>query len=646
MFGALFAKEWKERSGLLFFGLGIFAAYLLAYFGLAEKRDLLEGLTYALLLLFFPFEALLLGSSGFETELRNDAWAYILSRPVAKPVLWLVKYASLLGMLAVLWAAFGVMWLAVPGFGELVGGNRLLLGVSLGAGFPWLSLLLSVFLFTVAFTLSMLSARPFSTLFASLIVGVGLAGLVYGSLGSAAAGRLLLFAPRKAQGALLASLGLMSLAFASASILTFVRTDFSQPRKKAAGFAKWVTAFVILALAATAAQAVWTRDPRERFAYWIGTSEGAPFFTTERGVFRYSETRDKIQWVAKGRALSGSWPVMSKGKMAYVAYDIKGQREVGEELWIASTDGSERKRVLRLGTGSGASLSPQGVRDCVPSQDGRRIALISQDGSPKTAATRSLLWVVDADGSALTNLPLGPAPGLGSPKGSWLRIVAWSADDKNILIYQRGKTKPLVSRLWLYDLEANSARPLVESEAVGWCIPSPDQKLVSVPFQAPADGSRHLGVLDLKTLQMSLVASEDVKGLFHMTWSRKGDRLLFVVRKSMAQGSDAFIRRIFSPAENRIVAEREAGTDERAALAGFGDWLANDTRLVFLERGESGLSILGPDLREEKRIPLPAAIRDPAGVHGAGNKVIVKDDANDSLWRLDLRKGSWKRIYR
>ena len=93
------------------------------------------------------------------------------------------------------------------------------------------------------------------------------------------------------------------------------------------------------------------------------------------------------------------------------------------------------------------------------------------------------------------------------------------------------------------------------------------------------------------------------------------------------------------------MAEREAGTDERAALAGFGDWLADDTRLVFLERGENGLRILGPDLREEKRIALPAAIRDPAGVHGAGNKVIVEDDADDTLWRLDLRKGSWKRIY-
>ena len=484
MFGALFAKEWKEKSGLLFFGLGIFAAYLPAYFGLAEKRDLLEWLTYALLLLFFPFEALLLGSSGFETEMRNDAWAYLFSRPVAKPALWLIKYASLLGMLALLWAVFGVMWLAVPGFGELLGGNRLLLGINMGAGFPWLSLLLSVFLFTVAFTFSMLSARPFSALFASLIVGVGLAGLVYGSLDSAAAGRLLLFAPRKAQGALLASLGLMSLAFAFASILTFVRTDFSQPRKKTAGFAKWVTAFVTLALAATAAWAIWAPNPDERFAYWIGTSEGAPFFTTERGVLRYSETRDKIQWVVRGRAASLPWTVMGGGKMAYVIYDIKGKREVAEELWLADIDGSGRKRVLRIGEGSDASLSPQNVRDCAPSQDGRRIALIAHDGSPKPAATRSPLWVVDADGSALTSLPLGPVPGLGSLKGSWLHIVAWSADGKNILIYERGPAKPALSRLWLYDLEAKSARPLVESEAVGSVCPVARPKIRGGPLSS------------------------------------------------------------------------------------------------------------------------------------------------------------------
>ncbi len=645
MFRALVAKEWKEKSVLFFFGLGIFAVYLLAYFGLAGKEDRLEWLTYALLLLFFPFEALLLGSSGFETELRNDAWAFLFSRPVAKPVVWLVKYASLLGMLAVLWAAFGMIWLTVPGFGELIGGHRLLLGVSMRAGIPWLSLFLSVFLFTVAFTFSMLSARPFSTLFASFVVGVGLAGLVYGSLGSAAAGRFLLFAPKKAQGTLLVSLGLMSLAFAAASILTFARTDFSQPRKKTAGFAKRVAAFIVPALAAAAAWTTWAPNPGDRFIAWIGTSNGAPLFETERGAFRYSETRDRILWVAKGPTFSRLWPVMGAGKMAYVVNDLKAKTEVGEELWIASMDGSERKRVLRIGAGTGASLSPQDVRDCAPSQDGRRIALIAKDGPSRPAATRSPLWVVDADGSALTNLPLDPALGLGSLKRSWLRIVAWSTDGKNILIYESGPAKPAFSRLWVYDLELNSARPFVESDAVGPCVLSPDQKFMSVPFQSPAGGSWRLGVIDLRTLEMSLVAGEDINGFVDVTWSGQGDRLLFVVRKRREPGPDLFVRGIFSLAEKRVVAERELGTDERAALMGSGDWLEDDTRLVVRDGDENGLRILGPDLHEEMKIPLPASIRDPAGVYGAGSKVVVKDAGNDSLWRFDLRKRSWKRIY-
>lgn len=645
MFGTLFAKEWKEKAALLYFGLGILAIYLLACFGLAGKTDLLEWLTYALLLLFFPFAALLLGSSGFEAESRNDAWAYLFSRPIAKPVLWLVKYASLLGMLAVFWAVFAAMRLVVPGFGELVGGSRLLLGSGMEPGFPWLSLLLSVFLFTVAFSFSLLSVRPFSALFASLIVGVGLAALVYGALGNTAAGHLLLFARAGAQGALLVSLGLMSLAFAAGSILAFTKTDFSQPRKKSAGFAMWTGAFVFLALAATAAWAVWVPNPGNRFVSWIGTSDGAPFFATERGIFRCSETRDRIQWVAKGGAFSLPWTVMGKGKMAYVVNDIKGKTEVAEELWIADTDGSGRKRVLRLGEGGDPSVSAQGIMSWGMSPDGRRIAFIARDSLPKAAGKRSSLWVVDADGSGLTNLPSNPALGNGSRTGTWLHIVAWPANGKNILIYQRGTAKPVFSKLWLYDLEAKSARPLAESDAMGWCVPSPDQNFVSVPFRAGADGALRLGILDLRTLEMSSVDCEDITGFVHVTWNHKGDRFFFIASKKQDTGPDVFIRGIFSIAEKRIVAEREAGTDERTALAGSGDWLADDTRLFFRDGSDNSLRILDPDLREEKRIAFPATIRNPAGVFSAGNAVLIEDDANDSLWRFDLRKGSWKRIY-
>ena len=79
MFAKLLIKEWREKAGLVFFGLLILAVFVPGYFALAGKQDMQEALTYALMLFFFPLVALLLGSAGFESEHRNDAWTFLLS---------------------------------------------------------------------------------------------------------------------------------------------------------------------------------------------------------------------------------------------------------------------------------------------------------------------------------------------------------------------------------------------------------------------------------------------------------------------------------------------------------------------------------------------------------------------------------------
>ena len=60
MFTALYFKEWREKALVFVFELGLLALLLGAQF-FVQNKDLREWLVYAVLLLFFPFAALLLG---------------------------------------------------------------------------------------------------------------------------------------------------------------------------------------------------------------------------------------------------------------------------------------------------------------------------------------------------------------------------------------------------------------------------------------------------------------------------------------------------------------------------------------------------------------------------------------------------------
>ncbi len=82
MFTTLYFKEWREKALIFFFELGILALLLGAQF-FVQNKDLREWLVYAVLLLFFPVAALILGAAGFEAEYRQGAWAYLLPGPSA-----------------------------------------------------------------------------------------------------------------------------------------------------------------------------------------------------------------------------------------------------------------------------------------------------------------------------------------------------------------------------------------------------------------------------------------------------------------------------------------------------------------------------------------------------------------------------------
>ena len=80
MFGKVFLKEWREN--ILVFGLAIFMIIALVVLSLSEMRELTLNFSAMFLLLFLPFAALLIGSGGFFSEFKDNAWVYLFSRPM------------------------------------------------------------------------------------------------------------------------------------------------------------------------------------------------------------------------------------------------------------------------------------------------------------------------------------------------------------------------------------------------------------------------------------------------------------------------------------------------------------------------------------------------------------------------------------
>jgi len=650
MFITLFFKEWKEKAPLVFFGLGILGLFFLAHLGLSGKKDLLEWLTYAVLLLFFPFMALILGSGGFETEFRSGAWAYLFSRPVNRSAIWLTKYASLLSMLTALWLVFLAMWYFYPRFNEL-GGARVLLGFRVENGFPLWTLILSGLFLTIAFSLSILLDKQFNILFLSLILGFGLSVAVWLVLNSRVGGNLAWTAPAKAVTTFLVSQILIALAFAAASLLTLAKSDFSQFRKKTLSFLQRAVPFVVLAMAGTAAWALLSPLPGEHYLSFLDSSGGDPYYMSERGVFKYSGAANRIQWLAKARHINYFVASASGGKIAYMAFDIKSRADVAEELWVANADGSGRKRIIGRGPRENEWPEEVPMADLMISPDGTKVAVLSANAYGKQRPNqRPPLWIVSTDGTRLENLPGDPALFGTPPDRYYIHFVAWAQGGNALLLSKRNFRKPMAFSLWLYDLGHRTARIVLDNAVMAsWQSPvSPRGDCLAIKYQKDPEKPWKLALLDLKTLATTDIngnLGEPVRFWSQISWDQKGDRLAYVARMAQPGGADVYVLAVYSLAASQTVAEKVMTKSETSALLFWPSWTADGARLLILDRAANGLRVLRPDLSEEKRIAFPGSLRLPVGLHIVGANALVEDDQTDALWRLDLKTGSWKKIY-
>lgn len=643
MFAALYFKEWREKALVFFFELGTLGLLLGAPLVLRAKSEVREWLIYLVLLLFFPFAALILGASGFEAEFKQGAWAYLFSRPVGRPVIWLAKFSALLSMLAVLWLVFFVARAALPPVRELAWLRGFLLPMDFGTGLPWWSLGLSPFLLAVAFSLSLLHEKQFYILFAALILVLLFNAAAWGVLNSRLGGYLAWFSPGKAIRTLIIGLSLTGLAFVGASLLTLARADFSQPRKRLGTFAASAVLLLVLAAAVTAGSVILIPMPGERSLGMLGSSGDRAVYATEKGVFSY-DTAGRMRWLAKRRGLD-FWArfSFSAETLAYIDLDILGPRDLIEEIRVVGMDGTGRRRIVGDGT-PGAWPADDAIEDLSISPDGRTIAILTRTVSERRknpTLSTATLWTVKDDGAGLERRPLEALFPEGPEDGSWLRFVAWAREGNVLIIYKKGS-------LWAYDLDRRTASKVRDNAVPAFRWASRNSTLrdvLAIRYRLNAEGPWTLALLNLASSEETEIAKGEETYPFSAQWDPTGENLIFFDKRTDPDGRERGLLTIYSTAAGKAVAEK-AITDLKAITLDYLiAWMPDGRSVMTLSPKGRYLGILGPDLQDVGRIDLPAKIKDPTGLAVIGAQVLLVDGRTESLWRFDLVKKSWKKLY-
>jgi hypothetical protein len=651
MFIALMIKEWREKALIFLFELAVLVGLLGAQYVVRENRDLREWFVYAVLLLFFPFAALILGTAGFESEYRQGAWTYLFSRPVSRVAVWLAKFAALLGLFAILWLFFVAAWAALPAIREMAAGPRIFLEALGANGFPWWSLGLSFFMFIVAFSLSFLHERYFNLLFLSVILGLALPALAW-SFFVRDSWFFIWVESEKMSRTLLIGLILMAAAFIGASLLTLVRADFAQPRRRIWSYARWLVLFLLAGQALTVATALWLPVPEENFLGYMNSTGQAAFYYTEHGLFAYDVPSGTIRWLEKTRHPQYYLDSISSSRFAYVRFEYLARNNVREEVWVCDSDGTGRARVLGRDTASPWPKDPS-IRDLIISPDGQRIAVLTDETRwlSKTRYTEShSLWAVNADGSGLEKLPLDALIADGAPEPMDLSLTAWGRETNILVLAKRFRhvAKPLSMSLWLYDLNRRTLKKVQDDAGqASWTVPvSPRRDLLAIryPYGDPK-APRTLALLDLKTQQKLDIVTEANSVIYGIQWDPTGNLFSYVLKKPDQGGASSFIMAVYSLSEEKIISEKALASSE-ASLAYFSAaWMPDGRSLIAANRENRNLLFFGTDLHESGRIPLPARLKEPWGISVISRQVLIVDGKTDALWRLDLDTKRWKRLY-
>lgn len=644
MFKTLLIKEWKDKAPVAALGLALMALVMAAFLAAGGDRDLREFIMAAFLIGFFPFVGLMLGAGAFEPEFRDGAWAFLLSRPVRKETVWLAKLAASFSILAVFGLVFLGLMAAVPDLGRVVAGFKFPEMLTPGLELLPLVLLSSLFFFSIAFSLSLLSEKQLSLVLGGFFIGLILQSLLI-KMASMADGRGTLLRSGVFPGLQTYKLAvvLSSLAFLAASLITFRKADFSQPKRKAASLAKYAAAFLAAAWLFAAAWPALRPGPPEKITSSVDIIGEAAYFATTKGFYRYDIAHDSLRKLARWRS-QDAWTAVGHGKILYAAgWDA----EELPPLRAMDLDGSGKQTLL--GPGSEAPPADWETWNSGLSPDGRRVAVFAREGDEGIAsldAPRSL-WLVRTDGSGVKKLPaLDPALQNRGDRRVWLFIAGWSAPTDSLILMVR-RSSGAGMALWTYDLATGAQKRLFEAERMSYPSVSPSGRSVFIVHGSGRSGPFEAAIIDVASGETTLVKKLEAPNSFiygsltGFAWSKSGDDIAFLVRKDKGVYSPAY----YSMSERRLVEVGDSPPGEPFSARPSIDWIDGGATLVLGLPRDRCLKVLDRRLAEVITVGVPADVPQSYYVRPAGEAVFLQGFDPESVWKLDLKTEKWKKIW-
>ena len=635
MFKAFLVKEIRERRGLLAFAFLLIFGFLAAFLAMPRQAAFAEVLAIALSLAVLPLIAVLLGASAFDTEFRDGAWVYLASRPVSRAKIWLMKYLSLAIIGLAVFLAYLALLAVVPtvrGFLTKTAYEYASVG-RISVFFLGLSLYLLVF--HVAFSLSFLSGKPFQVVFISLFVVLGVGLFFYLAYLASQ-----MFYPYIV--GLNGVAALVSASFAGASLLVFRNCDFSQPRKKAAAFLKYVSVFLLISLAASAA---WTRLGGRtigpgRFIWNVQAAGGDIFFTSNRGIFIYDPAEDAVRNLAGRRWLVMPFSISFGGeKVLFLNY--RGWRGMSQELWAMNRDGLQRSILADAGDQKSPFFEHY-LFSARLSTDGTKAALVTLSKRKKfNQPFPYRLWWMNADGTDIRSVQLGePLNARGT-----IELMGWTPSERYLLLYQfppPGQDSP--GRLFAFDFASQACGFLAEGRsAVATESFSPGHE--NLLFYRDDGGRRRLALLDLETFEVRDIFESERLRPSRYRWSPDGQRILFFSSRPPDELT-LNTTSLLTGAYAKISIVPEAGPNSPLFFP-YADWACGGSKIALVRIAGEGwqLSVLSADLKEERVYPIPKDVQARGYFAAAGDKVLAESRNERGLWRCDLGTGDWKKVY-
>ncbi len=643
MFARIFIKEWRDN--ILLFILGL--TNLVAAFGLFLFGENKPGLYVSGLFLFFilPLLALLLGASAFQSELRDNSWTYIFSRPVTKPGYWAMKFVSQLSLVAVLVALFFAFKAAVPASTPFLA--DLNFPTRFFQGGPALFIVPSLLAFTVAFSLSFLTDRPFIIFFLSMLI----------------MGALVLLVPRFQMTLWLAYfhgpgmsllIGLVFASFILASVIVFSRSDLSQRARAAVRIAVLIFAFLALTAVAQwfiAARGNPFRTQREYISAVSVSPEGTVLIDTlKRGLIEYDPATGETRPVSRFVETYDSPVSFASGKAAFVETTERSRTRFRQDVRVVGLKDLNEVGKVDL-YGPDAPLRGQWlVSNVLLSPDGERIALVGASLAVPRDQRTPVLYVMRPDGTRLTPRPLP------LPPGSKVKILGWMRAEDSLILLASDRFHPEKECLVKFNLETQSVQQTAAQRAVSFLSLSRGVDYALYELKGETDRSpTELVLLDLRTFQprvlMTPPPGDSVQSLAGLTlniqqssWTTDGRFLGFcdrrdVYRYALPDGPLTRIPQTLDPKYSYSCAFTWVEPGGTLAIFSMGrTGTGNDMKIT-----ERSLKLYDSEDRLTRTLSVPR-VSIWNNTWSAGNAILVRDWGG-GLWRLDLKTEEWKKIY-